>query len=101
MSCPTLHYQNPFRVLTSIGYNFLYGCSGLTSVDLSSLSQVTTIEDYFLYECRGLTSVDLSALSHVTMVGIFFLRGCTGLRTVVVAKASSEVLQNAVASRNE
>ena len=42
-----------------------------------------------------LTSVDLSALSQITKLGRFFLCKCTGLRSVVVAKESSQVLQNA------
>jgi len=76
--------------------SFLWGCSGLTSVDLSSLSQVTTIGHHFLYGCSGLTSADLSSLSHVANIGIHFMGGCIGLRSVVVPKESSQILQKAV-----
>ena len=45
---------------TSMSYMF-YGCSGLTSLDLSGFntSNVTNTS-YMFYGCSGLTSLDLS-----------------------------------------
>ena len=67
----------------SLGYMF-YGCSKLSSLDLSGLdtSHVTSMYDMF-YGCSGLSSLDLSGLdtSHVTsMYGMFY--GCSGLSSL-------------------
>jgi hypothetical protein len=65
-----------------IANNFLSDCTGLTSLDLSPLKNVTTIGDGFLSHCSGLTSLDLSSLSEVTRIGPSFLAYCSGLRTI-------------------
>ena len=43
------------------GHTFLGGCSSITSIDLSGLSQVTNIVCRFLYGCSSVTSIDLGA----------------------------------------
>ena len=53
-----------------------YGCSGLTSVDLSN---VDTIEGHAFYGCSGLTSIDLSNVD--TIVGFAF-SNCSSLTSV-------------------
>ncbi|MBQ0098892.1 MAG: leucine-rich repeat domain-containing protein [Oscillospiraceae bacterium] len=68
--------------ITTIGTNFLYQCSGLTSLDLSPLQNVTSIGNYFLYGCAGLTSLDLSPLQNVTSIGNYFLRNCSSLTSL-------------------
>eukprot|EP00658_Telonema_sp_P-2_P008281 TRINITY_DN13107_c0_g1_i1.p1 TRINITY_DN13107_c0_g1~~TRINITY_DN13107_c0_g1_i1.p1 ORF type:complete len:103 (-),score=20.22 TRINITY_DN13107_c0_g1_i1:32-340(-) len=70
------------RDRTEIQGSFLGGCTALTSLDLTPLSQVKIIENSFLRECRGLTAIDLSPLSQVTDIEESFLEGCTGLVTV-------------------
>ena len=62
------------------------GCSGLTSVDLSSLTTVSgsnAMADFFR-GCTGLTSVDLSSLTTLSSSNAMadFFRGCTGLTTI-------------------
>ncbi len=75
---------------TDVGMYALYyafrDCTGLTSVDLSSL---TTISGYYglnnaFYRCTGLTSVDLSALTTVSGNNAlsYTFYGCTGLTSV-------------------
>ena len=75
---------------TDVGDYALYyafcDCTGLTSVDLSSL---TTISGYYglnnaFYQCTGLTSVDLSALITVSGSAVFTMAfyGCTGLTDI-------------------
>ena len=59
--------------------SFLTGCHGLTSLNLSPLSQVTEVPGFFLSGCCGLTSLDLSPLSQVTELSVSFLSGCSGL----------------------
>ena len=75
---------------TDVGSYALYyafsGCTGLTTVDLSSLTTVSG--SYALQQafngCTGLTSLDLSSLT--TVSGSYALQqafnGCTGLTTV-------------------
>ena len=92
---------------TSIGpsalYNAFYGCTSLTSVDLSSLTTVSG--SYGLYcafkNCTSLTSVDLSSLTKVTgsnALGNAFY-GCTRLTSVdlspLTALTGSNGLSNA------
>ena len=61
-------------------------CTGLTSVDLSSLTTVSgdTALYYAFQGCTGLTSVDLSSLTTVSGGSGFSnaFRGCTGLTSV-------------------
>lgn len=75
---------------TSIGPSALYyafnGCTGLTSVDLSS---VTTVPGsyglyYAFYNCKALTSVDLSSLTEITGPSALYYAfcGCTRLTSV-------------------
>lgn len=61
--------------VTKIGDNFLSGCYGLTSVTISN--SVTTIGDDFLSYCHNLTSVTIP--NSVTTIGTCFLSGCKGL----------------------
>jgi len=61
-------------------------CTGLTSVDLSSLTTVSgdTALYYAFQGCTGLTSVDLSSLTTVSgSSGLYYaFRDCTGLTSV-------------------
>jgi hypothetical protein len=69
-------------VRTTVGTYFLYKCTGITSLDLSGLSNVVSIGNHFLYHCDGLTSLDLWGLSKVTTVGDSFLSYCSGLISI-------------------
>ena len=63
-----------------------YGCTGLTSVDLSSLTTVSSDNGlyYAFYGCTSLTSVDLSALTTLSgrdcLSSAFY--GCTSLTSI-------------------
>ena len=61
-----------------------YGCSGLTSLNVSNFNTVNvTAMDEMFYGCSGLTSLDVSNFntSNVTaMYGMFY--GCNGLATI-------------------
>ena len=67
-------------------YYAFYGCTGLTSVDLSSLIMIsgTSAMYYAFRDCAGLTSVDLSGLT--TVSGITAMQSafsnCTGLTSI-------------------
>ena len=75
---------------TDVGNNGLYYafeyCTGLTSVDLSSLTKVSGNSglNSAFYGCTGLTSVDLSSLTTVSgRYGLgYAFRDCTGLTSV-------------------
>jgi hypothetical protein len=66
----------------SIGDYFLSGCTGLTSIDLSGLSGVSSIGNYFLNDCVELTSLDLSGLSGVSSIGANFPNNCKKLTSL-------------------
>ncbi|MBQ5900273.1 MAG: leucine-rich repeat domain-containing protein [Clostridia bacterium] len=67
-------------------YYAFYNCTGLTSVDLSSLTTVSGSNcfDYAFNGCTGLTSIDLSSLTTVSGSNCFdyAFNDCTGLTSV-------------------
>jgi uncharacterized ParB-like nuclease family protein len=67
-------------------YYAFYGCSGLTSLDLSSLTTVSGSQalTYAFQNCSGLTSVDLSSLTTVSgkQALYYAFHGCSGLTSV-------------------
>jgi len=72
-----IHFGESYNGVTSIGYRFLYNCRSLTSLNLSGLTNVTTIGRRFLdghYENRPpLTALDLSGMKNLTQIGEYFL----------------------------
>eukprot|EP00658_Telonema_sp_P-2_P048214 TRINITY_DN36690_c0_g1_i1.p1 TRINITY_DN36690_c0_g1~~TRINITY_DN36690_c0_g1_i1.p1 ORF type:complete len:124 (+),score=15.25 TRINITY_DN36690_c0_g1_i1:284-655(+) len=72
----------PLSNVTTIGDSFIGGMSSLTSIDLSPLCGVTSIGSYFLDTCSSLTSIDLSPLSNVVTIGLFFMPNCTSLKKI-------------------
>ena len=89
---------------TSIGsyalYYAFYGCTSLTSVNLSSLTTVPS--SYALanafYNCTSLTSVDLSSLTRVTgSYGLYCaFYGCTSLTSVDLSSLTTVPGSNAL-----
>ena len=77
------------RNVTSIGNDFLSECSGLQTLELSPLSKVTSIGDYFLSSCSGLTSLDLSPLTGVTSIENYFLWKCSDIQTINLSGLSN------------
>ena len=75
--------------VTTIEENFLLGCSSLNNINLSGLSSVSTIEGSFLRGCTSLRDVDLSGFSNVTTVGYCFVEGCTSLTTINLSNLSN------------
>ena len=67
-----------------IGNDFLYNCTSLATIDLSSLQNITSIGDKFLYNCTSLTTINLSSLQNITSIGNDFLYNCTSLTTIIV-----------------
>ena len=65
----------------------LYGCTGLTAVDLSSITSITGGYDVFgfaFYGCTNLASVNLSSLTDIGASRVFqnAFEGCTSLSTL-------------------
>ena len=75
-------------------------CTGLTSVDLSSLTTVsgTYALNYAFCNCTGLTSVDLSSLTKVsgTYALQYAFRGCTKLTSVDLSSLTTVSGTNAL-----
>ena len=78
--------------------NMFYGCSSLTSLDLSSFntSNVTDMTSMF-YDCSSLTSLDLSSFntSNVTDMASMF-SNCSGLALLDLSKWDTSKLNNMV-----
>ena len=70
------------EVITSIGYCAFFGCSGLTSVSLSSCTSLTSIGGGAFSGCSGLTSVSLSSCTSLTSIGSEAFYCCTGLTSM-------------------
>jgi hypothetical protein len=59
----------PLAAVTSVGDNFLAGCSSLRALDLTPLAALTRSGGGFLAECASLSALDLAPLTTVTRVG--------------------------------
>ena len=89
MPTQSLSFELPDNA-TNLGSRALqqafYGCTGVTSADLSSLTSITNADamSYAFGYCTSLTSVDLSSL--VTLSGrraiYYAFQGCSGLTTL-------------------
>ena len=77
--------------ITSIGSNAFYGCSGLTSIDLSGCTSLTSIGGYAFYYCSGLTSIDLSGCTSLTSIGDYAFRDCGGLTSIVIPASVTKI----------
>ncbi len=88
-SCSGLTSVSLPASLTSIGSNAFYGCTGLTSVSLSSCTSLTLIGEQAFYGCKGLTSVDLSSCTSLTSIGKRAFYECTGLTSVSLSSCTS------------
>ncbi len=102
----TVSYGGVDYQVTSIGYCAFYGCSSLTSVDLSSctsiaqcafyncssltsvgdLSSCTSIEYQAFYNCSSLTSVDLSSCTSIENYAFSY---CSSLTSVDLSSCTS------------
>ena len=101
----TAIWFSKFKVLRKIGglehlntsevkdmSEMFYGCSGLTSLDLSHFNtQNVTKMGRMFFDCRGLTSLDLSHFNtqSVTYMGVMF-KGCSGLTSLDVSHFNTQ-----------
>eukprot|EP00760_Papus_ankaliazontas_P036627 PhM_4_TR8363/c4_g1_i3/m.14648 len=68
--------------------------SGLTSVDLSTLTNVSCIGNCFLAHCSALASLDASPLKNVSYIGNDFLCGCSALTFLDLSPLHVGEIQN-------
>jgi hypothetical protein len=71
-----------FSNVEHIKKKFLGSCYNIESVDLSSLTKLSKIENHFLYECKLLNEVKFSNDANIHYVGTYFLDGCKKLKTI-------------------
>ena len=69
----------PLSNLTTIGNSFMFNCYSLKSIDLTPLSNLSTIGNSFMHNCNNLKNIDLSRLSKLTTIGNSFMRNCNNL----------------------
>jgi ACT domain-containing protein len=67
--------------LTTIEYGAFYFCTGLTSVTIPTL--VTSIGDNAFERC-GITSLNFSTPSSLTIIGYSVFKGCAGITSVTI-----------------
>lgn len=89
-----VYFGDSYNNITSIRNSFLHGCSGLTSVDLSSLSNITSIGNYFLHNCSGLTTLKMGAETPPTL-GYNAFNSTNNLSLISVPCASESAYKSA------
>ena len=75
--------------VTSIGERAFFGCSGLTSIDLSNCTSLTSIGSSTFEDCGGLTEVDLSNCTNLTSIGGAAFSGCSGLTSIDLSNCTN------------
>ena len=78
-------YDGVDYIVTSIGYEAFYQCSGLTGVEIPN--SVKTINDLAFSGCKGLTSVSIP--NSVESIGWNAFNGCTGLLNLYIGESVS------------
>ena len=64
---------------TSTVSHWLSGCTSLTAMDCTGLSQVTTVGAHWLSRCIRLTALDCTGLTQLATLGDWWLFGCAML----------------------
>ena len=75
------------QTLTTIGWFAFSGCTGLTSLDLSACTSLTTIDGSAFSGCTGLKSIRWPA--NLTTIGENAFFGCTGLKSLDLSGCTS------------
>lgn len=88
VSIPSMvYYQNKYYSVTSIGESAFEGCTGLTSITISS--SVKSLEKGAFYGCSGLTSVKIP--NGVTKIGLGAFSVCTNLISVFIPSSVTDI----------
>ena len=74
--------------VTAIPSKFLNNSKSLTHVNLSGLSKVTSVGDDFSKNCESLTSIDVSGFQKLTTIGYGFLHSTRSLTSVDLSSLS-------------
>eukprot|EP00760_Papus_ankaliazontas_P029713 PhM_4_TR439/c1_g2_i1/m.20088 len=73
---------SPLSSMTSIEFNFVRGCSNITRMETSwnrNFDKVQSVGSCFMQGCSSLPEIDLSSLSNVHTVDAGFLSNCCSL----------------------
>ncbi|MBR5975011.1 MAG: leucine-rich repeat domain-containing protein [Clostridiales bacterium] len=90
--CANLSSINIADSVTTIGYCAFKKCSSLTSVALPA--GITTIDSQLFYE-SGLTSIDLSGVANLTSIPSSTFYGCASLETITLPASISSIEESA------
>lgn len=74
------------KSVTSIGKSAFYGCTSLTSINLTD--NLTTIEDYALGNC-GFTNLTIP--NSVTSIGEYAFYACRNLESIIISDRVTEI----------
>ena len=83
---PSATVTNVPTSVTTIGNYAFYGCSGLTSIDLSKATGLTSIGEAAFYGCDSLTSISIP--EGVKIIADSAFSGCSGLTSIDLSKAT-------------
>lgn len=78
--------------------NAFDGCTGLTSVDFSATTALSSISNNAFYGCAGLTG-SLTLPDSVTAIGGYAFYGCTDLRGALVVPDNTYYLYRQICIR--
>jgi hypothetical protein len=84
-----IYFGSSYKTITQEPFYFLLRCNNLYSIDISGLSNITSIGEYFIYDCNNLYSVNLGSLSKVTTIKTYFLGKSTLLQSVNLSSLSN------------
>eukprot|EP00658_Telonema_sp_P-2_P085221 TRINITY_DN9673_c0_g1_i1.p2 TRINITY_DN9673_c0_g1~~TRINITY_DN9673_c0_g1_i1.p2 ORF type:complete len:125 (+),score=30.72 TRINITY_DN9673_c0_g1_i1:145-519(+) len=83
---------SPLQDVYDVSEGFLWGCSGLTELDLTPLSNLQEFpKNFFLAGC-GFTTLDLSPLTKVRKLSELFLFNNKSLTTIILPPSITKVL---------
>ena len=76
-----------------IDAHFLFGCQGLTQLDLTGLSYIRVLGTDSFVQCHALTYADFSSWTNIEAIGTHFLFSCNSLVEVNMGKIPARFLE--------
>ena len=78
----------PNPTITTVSDSSFYGCSGLTTAEITATSQLMGYGDYAFSKCTNLKTATIhftySGNGIISFSGLRFFQGCTKLHTVIL-----------------
>ena len=82
--------------VTSIDGDFMYNCTGLEKIDISPLYNIPDLGEYFLQRCINIEEVNFSNMVNIKTISRRFMHYCTKLKKVDLSQAKKLLNTNAI-----